>query len=70
LEIAKGQSVKLIVQPGDSILPILKSIDGAKSSIDILIFRFDRREIELALKRAAKRGVSVHALIAYVNRGG
>jgi phosphatidylserine/phosphatidylglycerophosphate/cardiolipin synthase-like enzyme len=62
--------VKLIVQPGDSILPLLNSIDGAKSSVEILIFRFDRREIEVALERAARRGVAVHALIAYTNRGG
>jgi phosphatidylserine/phosphatidylglycerophosphate/cardiolipin synthase-like enzyme len=35
-----------------------------------MIFRFDRREIEKALIAAANRGVSVHALIAYTNRGG
>ena len=62
--------VKLLVQPGDSLLPLINSIDGAKSTIEILIFRFDRRELELALENAAKRGVAVHALIAYTNRGG
>src|SRR5258705_2594305 len=35
-----------------------------------MIFRFDRREIETALVAAATRGVAVHALIAYTNRGG
>jgi phosphatidylserine/phosphatidylglycerophosphate/cardiolipin synthase-like enzyme len=35
-----------------------------------MIFRFDRREIEKALAAAVSRGVHVHALIAYTNRGG
>jgi len=62
--------VKLLVQPGDGISDLVKGIDGAKKSIEILIFRFDRAEIERALENAAKRGVLVHALIAYTNRGG
>jgi phosphatidylserine/phosphatidylglycerophosphate/cardiolipin synthase-like enzyme len=62
--------VKLLVQPGDSLLPLVDAIDSAKSTVEILIFRFNRREIEVALENAAKRGVSVHALIAYTNRGG
>ena len=35
-----------------------------------MIFRFNRREIEKALADAVTRGVHVHALIAYTNRGG
>ncbi len=62
--------MKLLVQPGDGISDLVKGIDRAKKSIEILIFRFDRVEIERALENAAKRGVSVHALIAYTNRGG
>jgi cardiolipin synthase A/B len=62
--------VKLLVQPGDGIMPIVKAINGAKKSVEIAIFRFDRGEIERALSRAAGRGVFVHALIAYTNRGG
>src|SRR6202023_1933797 len=38
--------------------------------IEIVIFRFDRIEIEKALATAVSRGVFVHALIAYTNRGG
>ncbi len=38
--------------------------------MEILIFRFDRVEIETALVNAVNRGVSVRALIAYTNRGG
>src|SRR5205807_4220874 len=62
--------VKLLVQPGDGIMPLIKAINSAKKSIEIAIFRFDRGEIEQALARAAGRGVFVHALIAYTNRGG
>jgi phosphatidylserine/phosphatidylglycerophosphate/cardiolipin synthase-like enzyme len=38
--------------------------------VEIVIFRFDRIEIERALENAVKRGVFVHALVAYTNRGG
>lgn len=62
--------MKLIVQPSDGISPLVKAIDGAKKSVEIFIFRFDRKEIERALENATKRGVFVHALTAYTNRGG
>jgi phosphatidylserine/phosphatidylglycerophosphate/cardiolipin synthase-like enzyme len=62
--------VKLLVQPGEGIMPIIKAINSARKSVEIAIFRFDRGEIERALARAAGRGVFVHALIAYTNRGG
>jgi cardiolipin synthase len=62
--------VKLIVQPGDGIGPLVDAIDRAKTSVEIAIFRFDRAEVEKALAKAAARGVFVHALIAYTNRGG
>jgi phosphatidylserine/phosphatidylglycerophosphate/cardiolipin synthase-like enzyme len=66
----KKPTTRLIVQPGEGIEPLLKGIAGAKSSIDILIFRFDRKEIEQALVAAVHRGVVVRALIAWTNRGG
>lgn len=62
--------MKLLVQPGDGVKPLLDAINGAKNRIEIVIFRFDRGEIEKALANAAARGVFVHALIAYTNRGG
>jgi len=62
--------LRLLVQPDDGIAPIVSAIKSAKKSIEIVIFRFDRREIESALKAAVARGVFVHALIAYANRGG
>jgi cardiolipin synthase len=36
----------------------------------MVIFRFDRREIEDALRAAAARGVFIHTLVTYTNRGG
>ena len=51
-------------------MPLVKGINSAKKSVEILIFRFDRTEIERALANAVGRGVLVHALIAYTNRGG
>jgi cardiolipin synthase len=61
--------VKLLIQPDHGIAPLLEALDGAKKIIRILIFRFDRPEIERALLAAVRRGVEVHALIAYTNQG-
>jgi cardiolipin synthase len=61
--------VKLLVQPEDGIKPILEALKKAEKSIQILIFRFDRSEIEKALIAALRRGVAVQALIAYTNQG-
>jgi cardiolipin synthase A/B len=62
--------VKLITQPDDGIAPLLNAIKRAKKTIDIVIFRFDRVELEKALAAAVGRGVVVRALIAHTNRGG
>ncbi len=62
--------MELLVQPRDGIMPLIRGINRAKSSIEIVIFRFDRRDIEKSLANAVSRGVSVHALIAHTNRSG
>jgi cardiolipin synthase len=62
--------LKLLVQPGDGVPPMVQAINSAKNRVEIAIFRFDRSEIERALANAVGRGVFVHALIAYTNRGG
>jgi cardiolipin synthase len=66
----KEGCMTLLVQPEDGIAPLLKAIRGAKTSIHIVVFRFDIAEIEEALAKAVTRGVPVHALIAHTNRGG
>ncbi len=62
--------MKLLIQPEDGVQPLVTAIKRAKKTIDIVIFRFDRAEIEAALKAASKRGVLVSALIADANHGG
>lgn len=62
--------MKLITQPDDGLMPLLNAVRKAKKTIDIVIFRFDRLELEKALEAAVARGVVVRALIAHTNRGG
>jgi cardiolipin synthase len=62
--------VKLLIQPEDGIAPLVAAITRARKTVDIVIFRCDRAEIEAALKAAAKRGVQVTALITHANEGG
>ena len=61
--------MKLLIQPDNGIEPLLEGLRSAKKSIQILIFRFDRSEVERALVEAVQRGVQVQALIAFTNRG-
>lgn len=60
--------MQVIIQPRDGIEPLLNGISQATTSIEIIIYRLDRLEIEQALVEAAARGVSVHALITYTNK--
>lgn len=62
--------MKLIIEPDDGPGALLAAIRNARKTIEIVIFRFDRSELEAALKAAVARGVAVSALIAYTNRGG
>ena len=62
--------MKLLVQPDDGIESLVKGINNAKRSIEIVVFRFDLTEIERALANAVTRGLSVRALIAHTNRAG
>jgi cardiolipin synthase A/B len=62
--------VKLIIQPEAGVVPVVQAIKAAKKNVDVMIFRFDRVEIEKALAAAVLRGVQVRALIAHTNRGG
>lgn len=62
--------MKLLIQPGEGTTSLIKGINNARKSVEIVIFRFDRREVEGSLKNAVERGVFVHALVAHTNRGG
>jgi cardiolipin synthase len=62
--------VELVIQPDHGVAPLLEAIHEARKSIDLVVFRFDRPEIEAALASAVRRGVRVRALIAHTNKGG
>jgi cardiolipin synthase len=62
--------VKLLIQPRDGIAPLIAAIKKARKSIELVIFRFNRDDVEQALYAAVGRGVQVHALIAHSNQGG
>jgi cardiolipin synthase A/B len=62
--------VQLIIQPDHGLAPLIKAVRQARKHVDIVIFRFDRPELEKALEAAVARGVVVRALIAHTNRGG
>ena len=62
--------MKLIVQPDSGLAPTLRGIKKAKRSLDVLIFRLDRKQIIEALTAAVGRGVDVRVLTANTNKGG
>ena len=62
--------MKLIVQPEDGVAPLLAAVKKARKSVEIAIFRFDRGDLEAALRAAVSNGVKVTALVASINRGG
>jgi phosphatidylserine/phosphatidylglycerophosphate/cardiolipin synthase-like enzyme len=57
--------MKLIIQPDVGVAPIVQVIRRARVSIDVCIFRLDRKEIERALADAVRRGVRVRALLSH-----
>ncbi len=60
--------MQVIIQPRDGIEPFLKGIRKAEESIEVILYRLDRLEIEQELVEAAARGVRVHALITHTNK--
>ena len=62
--------MKLITQPDAGAGPIVSAVRHARRCIDIVIFRFDLKDLEKELAAAVERGVTVRALIAHTNTGG
>jgi cardiolipin synthase A/B len=60
--------MQVIIQPRDGIEPFLEGIKQAKESVEVILYRLDRLEIEQELVAAAARGIRVHALITYTNK--
>jgi len=62
--------MKLLVQPDDGSMPLVRAVRHARRQVQLVIFRFGMGDLEKALAGAVERGVAVHALIANTNRGG
>lgn len=62
--------MQLLIEPDAGITPIITAIRKARSRIEIVVFRFDLKEVQKALEAAVARGIHVHALIAHTNQGG
>jgi cardiolipin synthase A/B len=62
--------MKLLVLPDDGPGAVLAALDKARTSIDVVIFRLDMKDVIASLTSAIKRGVAVRALIAHTNKGG
>jgi cardiolipin synthase len=62
--------MKLLIQPRDGFVPVLKAIKKARRRIGLVLFRLDRPELSRALIEAVERGVIVYVLVAFTNRGG
>jgi cardiolipin synthase A/B len=60
----------LITQPQAGTAPLLSAVRRAKRTIDIVIFRFNSKDMEKELEAAVARGITVRALIAHTNTGG
>ena len=61
--------MKLIVQPDDGLAPLVRAVRRASRSISLVVFRFDRVDLEKSLAAAVARGVTVRALVAHTNGG-
>ena len=44
--------MKLIIEPDDGVAPILRAIRRARRRLDVVIFRFDRGEVQRAIESA------------------
>ena len=53
----------LIVQPDDGITPILNTLEGAKTSLDIKMFQFTDPVLIEAVVNAHKRGIKVRIML-------
>ena len=57
------QNVSIIVEPDVGVAPVFRMINGAKKSIDLVMYEFGDDEIESALAAAEKRGVAVRVIL-------
>jgi phosphatidylserine/phosphatidylglycerophosphate/cardiolipin synthase-like enzyme len=56
--------LSLITEPGDGIAPLLAMIDGASTSVDLVMYELDDERIEAALAADEARGVAVRVILS------
>ena len=62
--IIPNDELSLVVEPDDGITPVLAMIDGAKKSLDIVMYELDDAQIEAALAADEARGVAVRVILS------
>lgn len=63
----RSQPIEVAPLPDADVTPFLKVIDGARTSLDVMIYRVGYSPITDALVRAANRGVSVRMIIDHAH---
>jgi cardiolipin synthase len=61
---APGGALSLITEPDDGITPVLKMINGATKSVDLVMYELDDAQVEAALAADKRRGVAVRVLLS------
>jgi phosphatidylserine/phosphatidylglycerophosphate/cardiolipin synthase-like enzyme len=59
-----GGALSLITEPDDGIAPVLKMIDDASTSVDLVMYELDDAQVEAALAADERRGVVVRVLLS------
>jgi len=59
-----GNELSLITEPDDGIAPVLAMIRSASSSVDLVMYEFEDRQIESALIADEERGVAVRVILS------
>lgn len=58
-----GGALSLITEPDDGIAPVLGMIDGAKTSLDLVMYELDDARVESALASDEAHGVAVRVIL-------
>lgn len=61
--VPENAPLTLLVEPRDTVAPLVRAIDGAQKSLDLVIYELQDPEVERALVRAKERGVAVRVLL-------
>ncbi len=62
--VAANGALSLVVEPDAGIAPVLAMINGARSSLDIVMYELDDAQIEAAIVADGARGVAVRVILS------